>query len=193
MPTTRRRLPRLAGVALLLGLGPWWILAWGLDRAGRQTLPEGSWDAIVVAGCRVEAPGVPSPALRRRTEKAVELYRRGAAPVLLFTGGLGRFPPTEAQAAAAHALELGVPPDAILLEDRSTSTEENARFAAEDHGYRRILLVTDSYHVFRASRVFARYFDEVEGAGSLAPAWPRVRGSLREVLAVGWYGLRGRI
>ena len=128
-----RHLRRIALVLLACGLGPWFLTAAALDHYG-QRRPDGQrYDAIVVAGCRVDPGGVPSPALRARTELAVALYEEGLAPQLAFTGGLGANPPTEAQAAADHARNLGVPAENIRLEDRSTSTEENAHYLAREH------------------------------------------------------------
>jgi uncharacterized SAM-binding protein YcdF (DUF218 family) len=188
-----RSVRRVALLLLAGSLGPWFLAAAALDQLGQRVPSEGGWDAIVVAGCRVDPGGVPSPALRARTELAVALFEEGLAPELAFTGGLGENPPTEAQAAAAHARALGVPDAAIVLEDRSTSTEENARFLAEDQNYQRVLLVSDAYHVFRARQVFARHFPHVDAAGSVATPWERLRGSLREVLAIGLYRAKGRI
>ncbi len=191
MPRLTRR--HAAILLIVATLGPWTLAAAWLDHHGQRQVPAGSWDAIVVAGCRVDPGGVPSPALQRRTELGVELWRQGRAPVLAFTGGVGEHPPSEAQAASDLAAELGVPQDAMVLEQRSASTEENARFLAQDHGYEHILLVTDAYHVFRARQVFAHHFPAVDAAGSISPAWPRLRGAFREVLAVTLYRARGRI
>ena len=187
------RLRRAAILLLAGGLGPWFLAAAALDQSGQHRPSEGRWDAIVVAGCRVDPGGVPSPALQARTELAVALFEQGLAPRLAFTGGLGENPPTEAQAAANHARGLGIPDEAIVLEDRSTSTEENARFLSEEQGFERVLLVSDAYHVFRARQVFARHFPHVDAAGSVAPPWERLRGSLREVLAIALYRAKGRI
>ena len=67
--------------------------------------------------------------------RAAELYRQGLAPVVLFTGGLGRnteglLPEPEAEAVrfARVAMECGVPETAILLEPESTNTAENILF-----------------------------------------------------------------
>ncbi|MCB9762483.1 MAG: YdcF family protein [Alphaproteobacteria bacterium] len=173
-------------------LTAWAGCALALDRYGQRTPPPGPWDAIVVAGCRVRPDGTASLALRRRVELGVALWQQGLAPRIVMTGGLGDHAPTEAQAAADVARELGVPRRAILLEDRSTSTEENARNAATIAGPR-VLVVTDAYHVARAERVFGRYFDEAVGVGSVGPLDARTRGALREVAAIGWYGVRGRL
>ena len=171
----------------------WVAAAVWLDRHGQGQVAEGKWDAIVVAGCKVRPDGSPSRALARRTAAATQLWRRGLAPQIIFTGGLGDHPPTEAAVAAAHARSLGVPAEAIVEEDRSTSTEENARFAAQVTGARRVIVVTDSYHVFRSRRVFARHFGEVVGHGSVPLYGPRIKGALREVAAVVFYGLKGRL
>ena len=180
----------MSGVAGGIG---WLALATSLDAYGHRQA-QGTFDAIVVAGCRVEPDGQPSLALQRRTRRAVDLWRRQIAPVLVFTGGVGTYPPSEARAAADYAQTLGVPAEVLLLEERSTSTQENARYAAELIGESsRVIVVTDTYHVFRAERVFGRAFAEAKGAGSVAAPHVRTRGALREVFAVGFYKLSGRL
>lgn len=179
---------------LLVGVVGWIVLAGALDQHGTSTRPTGRYDAIVVLGCRVGPDGAASPALARRTRHAVALWRAGKAPRIVFTGGVGEHPPSEAEAAAKIARDLGVPHHAILMENASTSTEENAQFAAEQLGAdRRVLVVTDSYHVFRSERVFARRFAEARAVGSLGARSVRVRGALREVLAVVTYVALGRM
>ena len=168
------------------------MAAW-LDRFGQREPSSGGYDAIVVLGCRVGPGGVASLALARRTKHAVALYRRGLAPTLVFTGGVGEHPPSEAQVAAGLAAEWGVPREAMVLEETSTSTEENASRARELLDADRILLVTDAYHTFRAKRVFGRYFAEVSVSGSIGARGPRVRGALREVGAVAIYAFLGRL
>ncbi len=185
----RRRVPTLAVLALLTYAGA----AVALDAYG-QRRPAGTFDAIVVAGCRVMPDGTASPALRRRALVAVELYRAGVAPRVVLTGGVGDAPPSEARVAAALVREAGVPDGALLLEERSASTEENARFAAQELGAgARVVVVTDAYHVFRAERVFRRHFADAHGAGTVAEPWPRWRGAAREVLALAAYAVLGRL
>ncbi|MCB9792795.1 MAG: YdcF family protein [Alphaproteobacteria bacterium] len=185
-------MPRLRR-ALLLGLAAWALAAFTLDQLGRRPTPEGPFDAIIVAGCRVTPEGEASVPLRARTELAVSLYEQGLAKRILFTGGVGEHPPSEAEAAYAVARELGVPARHLMLEERSTSTEENARNAAELLDADRVLLVTDAYHVVRAERVFARHLPEVVGVGSVAPLSYRAKGALREVAALGWYAATDRL
>jgi uncharacterized SAM-binding protein YcdF (DUF218 family) len=202
-------------VRVTLGLGgavvAWLIAAVWLDRAAATPTARG-WDAIVVLGCRVRADGVPSASLDRRVRHAVSLWRRGLAPHLVLTGGAAEGEPvSEARAAAALARSLGVPDDALVLEERSTSTEENARFARDailekaDGGRRtsaqsaqsarsarsaRVIVVSDAYHVTRGGRVFERYFAAVETSGVRGAP---MAGALREVAALAIYALLGRL
>ena len=178
---------------LACALGAWLGAAAWLDRGPSASAapPRRGWDAIVVLGCRVGADGVPSASLDRRVRHAVELWRRGVAPRLVLTGGAGEGEPiAEARAAARLARELGVPDAALLIEERSTSTEENARFARDALGGGRVLVVSDAYHVARGERVFGRYFAEAEGAGVRGAP---IGGALREVLALAIYALLGRL
>lgn len=112
---------------------------------------------IVVLGASVTEQGVPGDSLRARTLHAVELYRRGFAHKILCTGGIGKYPPAEARAAADLARRKGVPASDLVLEDRSTNTEENARNTAQicrAHGWDRVIAVSDPYHLWRVQRDF---------------------------------------
>lgn len=171
----------------------WALSAVSLDRLGDRRDATGTFDAIVVLGCRVMPSGEPSPALRRRTMHAVRLYRTGRAPKIVFTGGVGDHGGSEARAAASVALAAGVPASAIVLEERATSTYESAVLVAGLIGPRRVLLVTDAYHVLRTERVFARRFGDVAAVGSTGTAEVRVYGALREVAALAAYALLGRL
>jgi uncharacterized SAM-binding protein YcdF (DUF218 family) len=69
----------------------------------------------------------------RVAERAAQLYLQEWAPLLIFSGGLGRLTKdiwtgTEAERFAAVALSMGVPHKAILVENRSTNTGENIKF-----------------------------------------------------------------
>lgn len=168
----------------------WTVAAVAIDLAGSRPPPSGAFDAIVVLGCRVMQDGRPSPALARRARHAARLWHEGRAPIVVVTGGVGDHPPSEARAAAAVARELGVPEHALVLEERSTSTAENARFARELVDARRVLLVTDGFHALRAARLFARHFDEVAVAPVTAGPYVRARGALREVPLLALTALR---
>ncbi len=69
----------------------------------------------------------------RVAERGAELYLAGWAPLLIFSGGLGRltdgvWEETEADKFSRIALQMGVPENAILVENKSTNTGENILF-----------------------------------------------------------------
>lgn len=182
-------------IAAFAAIAAWVGAAFGLDVVGGHGPPSRverpTWDAIVVLGCRVGRDGSPSLAMRRRVGYAVSLFREGRAPRLVMTGGRGEDEPvSEASAAAKVAIGLGVPPEAILIEEESQSTEQNAEFARRALGRGEVLVVSDAYHVTRGARVFQRYFDEVDATGIRGAP---LGGALREVAALAIYALLGRL
>jgi uncharacterized SAM-binding protein YcdF (DUF218 family) len=111
-------------------------------------------DVILLLGCPARKDGRPSPILRERIGKAAELYREGAAPLILCTGGAVRNTQTEADVMARELVRLGVPEDRILRETAARSTWENLLFSRgilRERGLRTAVLVTSRWHLRRAS------------------------------------------
>lgn len=168
-------------------LGAWCATAMVLDRIGTKGVPSQTVDALIVLGCAVRPDGSPSAALRRRTMHAIKLWHQGIAPRIIMTGGVGLYEPAESVVSAALAKDNGVPADAILLEDQSTNTRENAAFAATVHSDAStwsVLLVTDGYHCWRSQRIFSRYFMGVHATGSTPGTRLRIKGAMREVISI---------
>lgn len=184
---------KTATVVVASGGFTWSALALGLDSTGHGSAPEEVVDAVIVAGCRVDPGGVASPCLAARTDQGIALYQAGVAPLLVFTGGVGENPPSEATVAAQRARAAGVPEGAIRVEERSTSTWENARFASEQTAAARVIVVSDAWHTHRVQRVFSHHFTEVATVGVDSPPLDRAYGAHREVLAVAYYAVRGRL
>lgn len=72
----------------------------------------------------------------RVAERAAELYLEGYAPLVVFSGGLGKitkdiWSESEAERFTAVALKKGVPASAILTENKSTNTGENILFTQQ--------------------------------------------------------------
>lgn len=140
--------------------------------------------AILILGAAVWRHG-PSPTLQRRTRHGAALYLAGRGTVVIACGGLGRFPPSEAEAMAQILQSAGVPEGAIRLEDQSTNTAENIRNALPLlDGQRDVLIVSDAYHLPRALLIARREGLRVTvSAPPLkgARAWPQIKGWMREI------------
>lgn len=122
-------------------------------------------DAIVVLGGGTGAPewfdggNVDAAVLASsRVATGVRLWRRHRVPVIL-SGGPSRHATSEARIMATAMEHLGIPDTALVLEERSRNTRENAGFASQmvrERGARAIFLVTSSMHMPRAALWFRR-------------------------------------
>jgi uncharacterized SAM-binding protein YcdF (DUF218 family) len=144
--------------ALGLGCAGAGVFAWAYlyGRVSTQG-PREKGDAIVVMGARVLPRGQPSRALYARAERAAQLFHEGAAPLVLVSGGRVDMPKSEARAGCEVLAQHQVPSHACLLEEQSRSTAQNAEFSApllRERGVRRLVLVSDGYHLLRAAACF---------------------------------------
>jgi uncharacterized SAM-binding protein YcdF (DUF218 family) len=140
-------------------------------------------DAIVVLGGGVEPDGTLTWVGDTRVAQSVELFNAGIAPRIIMSGRCGLAGPeppvTEAAAMADFARFLGVPAEALLLEEESRDTLGNAYFTRElflePNGWTTVRVVTSDFHLSRAAWVFrkilgARYdFSFVSAFSGLSP------------------------
>ena len=171
-------------------------LAAGLEWKGRRPVADDArFDAVVVLGCRVRPDGTPSPTLIRRVEAGARLVLAGKATRLVLSGGKVGSDVSEAAAALPHALGTGLSRDAISLEERSRTTDENALEVARLLGSRErsILVVTDAYHVPRSVRLFRKHFTRVAGHGVRDAGLSRVKNALREACVLTAYLAQGKL
>ena len=103
-------------------------------------------------------------------ERGAQLFLEGWAPLLIFSGGLGAITrrfwhEPEADQFAATARRMGVPPERIIIENRSTNTGENVLFTKRLLMERRIdpqtfILVQKPYMERRAYATFKQFWPE---------------------------------
>ena len=150
---------RLLAGATIVVLAAWAtsataVIVWGgRDRARAS-------DAIVVLGA-AQYVGRPSPVLRARLDHALDLWQRGLAPRLIFTGGTGAGDTTsEAAVSRNYALKHGVPDTAILMENEGRTTRESLAAVSaimRERQMRTAILVSDPFHMLRLRILSAQY------------------------------------
>jgi len=110
-------------------------------------------DSIIVLGAATWG-NQPSPVFRERINHAIELWQQGYAPIIIFTGGTDDDEEAaEAEVARQYAIKHGVPPDSILIETVSRTTEQNLYYAKQlivEHDLADSLIVSDPLHMKRA-------------------------------------------
>jgi uncharacterized SAM-binding protein YcdF (DUF218 family) len=113
-------------------------------------------DAIVVFGA-AEYAGRPSPVYRARLDHAYDLFERGAAPVVITTGGAAA-DPTFSEGGVGHdyLMHRGVPEAKLIAETQGTDTASSAARVAvimRTNRMRSCIAVSDAYHVFRIRKL----------------------------------------
>ncbi len=134
----------------LAGVAAYIVWVGGQDEAAPA-------DVVIVLGAAAY-DAKPSPVFEQRIRHGIDLYQRGLAPKIIFTGGYGgskaRF--SESQVARRYSVRQGVPEADILIESVSRNTHENLRQARglmQTHGMRRAIIVSDPLHMARALRI----------------------------------------
>ncbi len=205
--TARRRLVRVVAVggmayALLFQSPLLWLVAEPL----RVTAPPAHAEVIVVFAGGVGESGKAGGGYQERVKQAVDLYRQGSAPRIIFSSGY-TFVFPEAEVMRELAVAHGVPASAIILEQRAATTYENVARAAEiltAHGWRSALLVSSPYHMRRALLAWrkaapqirvspapvadSRFYAHTRGA-----TLEQIRGILHEYVGIVYYWAKGWI
>ncbi|MCL2299221.1 MAG: YdcF family protein [Firmicutes bacterium] len=141
-------------------------------------------DCILVLGAKVMPGGAPSHMLEDRCRRAVELYHAGAAPVLLMSGDHGQWEYDEVSAMKQYAVDSGVPSAAVFMDHAGFSTYDSLYRAREVFQARKVVIVTQRYHLFRALYIARRLGLEAVGAACDYRAYAtQAQNNAREFLA----------
>ena len=169
------------------------------------------YDYIIIHGAGLDGPR-PTPLLAGRIDKALELWnKQHQHGKFVVSGGQGADEVvSEAQAMRDYLLEKGVPADAILMEDKSTTTWENLKNslaviradratsggtdAASDDvtasdsagacGDFTTAVVSSDFHVFRCAEYAHNLGIKADGIGSHTKGWYWPTAFIREFIAI---------
>lgn len=114
-------------------------------------------DAAVVFGSRVYDDGRPSASLEARVRTAVDVYQEGLTPILIMSGGIPPNGIDESLVMRDLAIELGVPPEAIVTDSGGNNSDLTVEYTirfVEDTGADSIAAVSHFYHLPRIQLAF---------------------------------------
>jgi uncharacterized SAM-binding protein YcdF (DUF218 family) len=179
-------------------------LVWRLAEPLKVSVPAVQSDAIVVFAGGVGESGRAGGGAQERLRQALDLYKAGYASHVIFSSGYV-YGFNETEVMRALAIDQGIPPSAIVLEQRAANTYQNVRFVDDilrERGWRRILLVSSPYHMRRALLVWHRqapetlvvptpagesqFYQHARGA-----SLEQVRAIVQEYVAIAGYWRRG--
>jgi vancomycin permeability regulator SanA len=123
-------------------------------------------DCILVLGCGLRRDGYPSQMLCDRLDTAIAAYRMGLAPKLLMSGDHGNKHYDEVNAMKDYAMAQGVPSEDIFMDHAGFSTYESMYRAKAVFHCSRVVVVTQTYHLYRAIADARAMGMEAEGISS---------------------------
>ena len=141
-------------------------------------------DCIMVLGCGVRPDGTPSGMLSDRLDQGIRLYDEHVSDKLLMSGDHGKVNYDEVNLMKQFAIDRAVPSENIFMDHAGFSTYESMYRARDIFQVKKIIIVTQRYHMYRALYVAQAMGMEAYGVESD----PRQYGGqkmrdLRELLA----------
>ena len=141
-------------------------------------------DCILVLGCQVKADGVPSHMLEDRLRRGVELYKAQAAPKLLMSGDHGQDNYNEVGTMKQYAIDNSIPSSDVFMDHAGFSTYESMYRAKEIFGVKKVIIITQEYHLYRALYIADQMGIEAYGvAADYRTYWGQAKREIREILA----------
>ena len=196
-PKSGKAVVRIFTIILCIGLVIFGITEAFILSASRGNADEPA-EYLVVLGAKVNRGG-PSLALRNRINAACDYLTAHPDCTAILSGGQGsNEPTTEAQCMFDELTAMGIAPERLWLEDRSTNTWENLKFtlalveAKTGARPEKIALLSSEFHLFRAGLFADRFGLETVGvpAKTTLP-FLKINYCIREAAAVWYYILFG--
>ena len=196
---TRAPLPRWLRYAWRTALVAALVLLAGLMSlviSGMNASAPPGMDYLVVLGASVYADG-PSPALTRRVNAVTGCLDRHPDAVIIASGGQGpNEPVSEAQCIRDELVKRGVDPGRIVMEDKSTDTQENMVYsrALIDRPDAAVGIVTNNFHIWRSMRLARRAgLTNAHGIAAEYTGPTLLHFMVRETISIAVHFLRGRL
>lgn len=141
-------------------------------------------DCILVLGCLVKEDGSPSTMLHDRLQRGVALYQAGAAPKLLMSGDHGTADYDEVNAMKQFAVAAGIDSADVFMDHAGFSTYESMYRAKEVFGVKKVIIVTQKYHLYRALYIAEQLGLEAVGVAADYDSYAgQTYREMREILA----------
>ena len=100
-----------------------------------------------------------------RTEMGVDLLKKGYGKYLILSGGKVYDDVTMAELMKNHAINLGVDENLIILDRKSESTSDNAKYTKDiivKNNFKSVIVVTSDYHTRRSKLAMEKALEGVK-------------------------------
>ena len=141
-------------------------------------------DCILVLGAGVREDGTPSLMLNERLELGIALYQSGASQKLLMSGDHGRKDYDEVNTMKGYALSQGITSEDVFMDHAGFSTYESIYRAKEIFQAKKIIIVSQEYHLYRALYIADKFGIEAYGVAAKGEEYQgQTYREFREILA----------
>lgn len=156
----------------------------GINAVTSDALKQFDADCIIVLGAGIKDKETPSPMLQDRLDVGIALYQAGVAPKILLTGDNGQVEHNEIHVMLKYTKAAGVPEQDIFCDHAGFSTYDSLYRAGSIFQVKRAVVVTQTYHEYRALYIGKKQGLAVIGAASDQQKYfGSTYRELREVLA----------
>lgn len=140
-------------------------------------------DCIVVLGAGVRGDE-PSPMLKDRLDAALKLYEKNISNKIIMSGDHGRDNYNEVSVMKTYGIEHDIPSENIFMDHAGFSTYDSIYRAKEIFGAKKIVIVSQEYHLYRALYIASSLGLEAYGySGTTRKYQGDLKREIREILA----------
>lgn len=140
-------------------------------------------DCILILGAGVRN-NAPSPMLEDRLLKGIELYNKNISNKIIMSGDHGREEYDEVNIMKDFAIDKGIKSEDIFMDHAGFSTYESIYRAKEIFEAKKIIIVTQSYHLYKALYIANSLGIEVYGVSAdLRTYTNQLSREIREIVA----------
>ena len=122
-------------------------------------------DCIIILGAGIWGDS-PSPMLQDRLLQGIELYKSNVSSKIIMSGDHGREEYDEVNVMKKYAIDNGVPSEDIFMDHAGFSSYESIYRVKEIFGAKKIVIVTQKYHLYRALHIANSLGLEAYGVGA---------------------------
>lgn len=145
-------------------------------------------DCIMVLGCEVKPDGKPSYMLEDRLKQAYEIYRiryedKGVRTKIIVSGDHGQTSYDEVNAMKQRLMDMGVDSSDIFMDHAGFSTYDSVYRASEIFGVKKMVIVSQEYHLYRALYIARSLGIDAYGSGMADTYVGSEYRAMREILA----------
>ncbi|MBO1578513.1 YdcF family protein [Bacillus sp. XF8] len=190
----KKKIIKYSLILIMIIVGYMSVLQYNIYKHGHMKAPEDA-DYMILLGAKVKGTE-PSYSLQYRIDKAAEYLKAHEQTIVIVSGGKGKGEDiSEALAMKKGLMKQNIAEQRIIMEDRSTNTNENIEFSKSliPANKKKGIIVTNDFHMFRSKKIAEKQGLKVEGLSAKTPKPIMIQSNVREYFAITQYWFMNRI